>query len=477
MTRFTPLTAALALILVATIAVDAKARESGTKSAIAIESSWDREERRSVQFALMLSSEYKGELDGIFGRQTRAAIRLFQKRSGEKPTGYLTASQTSRLEKIRRERVALTGFRVVRDGNTGLEIGLPLALLREPRNEDLVSSYEARRADFPIGVSLFNYAGDRAAFKNIYKTASTREDGQPVEMHTYTDTWFAAYEPQGDDRLYAEFYRKGLQITGFMVEWHGEVDAVMRGVARAMAVTFAPRSGKPPKFPSSRGKVVKAERAPAARSGTSSKAKLTATAFAVNARGYLLTNNHAVTGCETISFEDGERARIIASDPDLDLALALPVTDWRPPGAPIFRNSPARLGEGVAALGFPFADYLGGLNVTRGEISSLTGPKHDKRFLQISAPIQQGNAGGPLLDDHGQVIGVVKARLSTRKIVFATGDLPQNVNFAIRGDLALDFLEQQGVAVKAGNRAEPLSSADVAERGSKFTVKIECRPN
>ncbi|MFV3492931.1 trypsin-like peptidase domain-containing protein, partial [Mycobacterium tuberculosis] len=71
-----------------------------------------------------------------------------------------------------------------------------------------------------------------------------------------------------------------------------------------------------------------------------------------------------------------------------------------------------RLGEGIAAFGFPHSDLLATTgNFTLGNVTALAGLRDDSRYLQISAPVQSGNSGGPLLDGSGNVVGVVTAKL------------------------------------------------------------------
>ena len=65
-------------------------------------------------------------------------------------------------------------------------------------------------------------------------------------------------------------------------------------------------------------------------------------------------------------------------------------------------------------------------------INSLSGILNDSRFMQISAPVQPGNSGGPLLDTSGHVVGVVAEKLNALKIARATGSIPENINFAIK---------------------------------------------
>lgn len=78
--------------------------------------------------------------------------------------------------------------------------------------------------------------------------------------------------------------------------------------------------------------------------------------------------------------------------------------------------------------------------VTRGEISSLNGFADDPRSWQVSVPVQSGNSGGPLLDENGNLVGIVQAKLGL-SAAKATGDLPQNVSYAVKSAYALPLLE------------------------------------
>jgi S1-C subfamily serine protease len=90
-------------------------------------------------------------------------------------------------------------------------------------------------------------------------------------------------------------------------------------------------------------------------------------------------------------------------------------------------------GDSVVAIGFPFHGALtSDFTVTTGIVSSLSGLLNDTRFLQISASVQPGNSGGPLLASGGDVVGVVAAKLNALRVARATGSIPENINFAIK---------------------------------------------
>jgi uncharacterized protein len=202
---------------------------------------------------------------------------------------------------------------------------------------------------------------------------------------------------------------------------------------------------------------------------------ISGTAFFVSKDGNALTNAHVVRGCRQINVsgngQDG-MARLLARDDKNDLALL--ATNLHPSQAANWRLQ-ARQGEDIVVYGFPLSGMLAsGGNVAAGNVTALAGLADDSRFLQISAPVQPGNSGGPLLDRSGTVVGVVVAKLNALEIASATGDIPQNVNFAIKASVAAAFLDAQRGAHPEGGGAGALSTPDIAERAKSFTVQVIC---
>ncbi len=205
----------------------------------------------------------------------------------------------------------------------------------------------------------------------------------------------------------------------------------------------------------------------------------TGTGFIASKAGHVLTNHHVVDGCKEVRAQipagDTEVTPVVARDPRNDLAL---VKLSSPPTMSIatFRDGQiVRQGDSVVAVGFPLHGVLAsGVNLTTGTISALAGLGDDTRFLQISAPIQPGNSGGPLLDLSGNVVGVVVSKLDAIRVAKAIGDIPQNVNFAINVTVARGFLDAKGVKYESAPSNRKLEAADVGELAKKFTVVVEC---
>ena len=127
-------------------------------------------------------------------------------------------------------------------------------------------------------------------------------------------------------------------------------------------------------------------------------------------------------------------------------------------------------------FGFPLSGSLSsGGNFTSGLVSALRGLRDAAGEVQITAPVQPGNSGGPLMDASGLVIGVVQAKLDALRTARITGDIAQNVNFAISLEVLADFLAKNRVAFQDSSSSAPLDTARVAELAQSFTYYIECR--
>lgn len=197
----------------------------------------------------------------------------------------------------------------------------------------------------------------------------------------------------------------------------------------------------------------------------------------MNNEGYALTNRHVIQNCVVIILRvNGERqeAAIAAVDEANDLAL-LKVTKANSDSG-FFRNSRrVFLGEPVAVSGYLLSGLLAeGLNFTTGTVSATIGVGNDARLLQITAPVQPGNSGGPLLDKSGNVMGVVVAKLDAVKVFKATGDIPQNVNFAVKGVVARGFLDIHGIDYKTADSTNAVDTTIIASKARQFTVPVEC---
>jgi len=138
------------------------------------------------------------------------------------------------------------------------------------------------------------------------------------------------------------------------------------------------------------------------------------------------------------------------------------------------RAQRAAVGEPLAVAGYPLHGLLSGFNMTTGNLSSLSGMGGDTRLVQITAPVQPGNSGGPVLDSAGNLMGVVVSKLDAIKAAKIPGDIAQNVNFAINANVLRSFFDANSVEYATASSDKPIASTAIAEKAKGFTVLVEC---
>lgn len=191
------------------------------------------------------------------------------------------------------------------------------------------------------------------------------------------------------------------------------------------------------------------------------------TGFFITEDGYFVTNQHVAGEGATVRLVTATgsiAAKVVKVDRANDLALLK--AEGKFTALPVITSRGVRLGATTATVGFPNTGLQGfAPKLAKGEIASLAGAQDDARHFQISAPIQPGNSGGALVDERGNVIGVVVAKLSQRAALATSGALAENVNYAVKSSYLLSFLESvPEVAAK-------LKEAHTKERKFEDVVK------
>lgn len=170
------------------------------------------------------------------------------------------------------------------------------------------------------------------------------------------------------------------------------------------------------------------------------------TCFGVSPNGHLVTNHHVIEGANDIvvRLSDGKTlpARVLTSTASTDLAV-LKVDANNTPYLPLVSSRSVEFGDEVFTIGYPLAQMLGTEpKFTDGVISAKSGLGGEPIAYQITVPIQPGNSGGPLVNKHGQVIGVITSTASSIAFFKESGNMPQNINWAVKSDYVFPLLNK-----------------------------------
>lgn len=433
-------------------------------------------ERRYLQAALAFEGHYVGLLDGDWGRLSREAMHRYSYKEFGTPSEEW---HTALLALSFFERIETDGWEMQYFPVLGMSVLLPAKnLVVDPPTEHLLNFRHSRSS---LAISLGRHSQDTANSIHQYTLDSHAQKDVPYSVRKSNFAVSTATMRDG-----AKLYTRSDFIDGgwstVIVSTASADPNLFQAVTSSIAVGEAlplgmTTGGKLMEVVRSTvafadtGQVGKEPPRPSDTSAAEPVVESSGSGFIVSDQGHILTNAHVVENCSEI-FADGRRASLVDASSDFDLAL-LKAAGLDEKSVAVFSARPAQLNSDVTAVGFPYAGLLGGLNVTRGAVSALKGLGGDVNRFQITAPIQSGNSGGPVLSSNGEVIGVVVSKLNATKMAENVGDVPQNVNFAVRGEIAKLFLAQNQVEPKLNVQAN-MSPEGLARVAAQFTLFIEC---
>jgi len=182
-------------------------------------------------------------------------------------------------------------------------------------------------------------------------------------------------------------------------------------------------------------------------------------------KGTILTNFHVVENFQKITIEFQNKVmtgKVIKFDDKLDIALIEIDSNLITNSQRLsFANYDIAIGKSVYACGFPLLTTMGKeLKITSGIISSLTGFNDDDKYLQTTAPIDPGNSGGPLIDENGNIIGIISAKHSAGT----------NVGYVLKNN----FLFKENFIPKLSANKTTMSVQQIYNKAKNSICIIKC---
>jgi hypothetical protein len=382
------------------------------------------------------------------------------------PTGILTSRQRAELMAAYRDDTASFGFAEVVEAEAGITVTLPLGLVEFDHYEPPFVHFRARTADAPQ-IVLISQPGDQAALSGLYDVLQTLEAVPMTGDRSLDERTFRirATSDRVDTTAFARL--TGGFIKGWMlISTPGNETRDARILDRLEA-SFAPDSQRA----LDPGMVAMGSETKAGLlSGLEvRKPRLSRSGFYVSADGVVLTTVDAVTGCGRVTLDRTVEATVALADAATGLAVLRPASPLAPPGAAEFQLAPERPGSEVMVAGYSYEDRLPAPVMTFGTLEEVTGLNGETDLKRLSIQALPGDAGGPVLDATGAVIGMLLPPQAE-----GGKALPPGVHFALSAAGIARLLDTVGVQPAQSVKQGALPPAGLSDIGTGMTVLVSC---
>lgn len=440
--------------------------EETPEEARAAEAQLSRPEREALQTALQWFGFYAARVDGAFGPGTRKSMAAWQEANGLEPTGILTTMQRETLVAAYDQAQAELGLTPVTEAEAGIEITLPMAMVEFDHYEPPFVHYR-EKAGSGVKVILISQPGDQSTLYGLYDILQTLEIVPLSGERSRSERSFTI--DGRSDKLASHAYAelsKGL-VKGYILSWNPADEERMTRVLAAMQSSFRSVGDKaldPGLVPLSED----------SRKGLMSglevrRPALSRSGFYVDAAGTVATVAEAVEGCNRITLDLRTEASLVATDAGTGLALLKPVKPLSPPAVAQFLTGPGREGQEIAVSGYSYEDKLPAPSLTFGRLEEMKGLNGEAGLARLSLDALPGDAGGPVLDSAGTVIGMLLPRDDS-----GSRKLPTSVSYALQAATLGPRLTDAGLAPTASARTGALAPEDLNRLAEGMTVLVSC---
>ena len=445
--------------------------EESVAEAKAGEAALDAPGRQELQAALKWYGFYDGKVDGAIGGGTRGSMAKWQEAQGLEATGVLTSGQRKTLVEDYRGEEAAFGFQTVSEPESGIEITLPMAMVQFDRYTPPFVRY-AEKGGSGVSAMLISEPGTSASLAGLYDVLQSLEIVPTEGERALGETSFTikGRNDQIETLAYAEI--AGSNVKGYLLSWQVGQSDLMQRVLPLVQSSFR-SSGEKAMDP---GLVPLDE---AVKRGlleglAVKKPKLARSGFFIDAKGSVLTTTEAVDQCGSITLERSVSARVSFEDKALGIAVLTPDVALSPKVVASFASAAPGVGAAVAVSGYSYEDRLPAPVLTRGTLEEAKGLNGEAGLSRLSLQALPGDAGGPVLDASGAVMGMLLPSGAG-----STKELPPGVAFAVSAAALTEALTNPKgpaltlIAQTTTDKATP-DAFNAAARG--MTVLVSCWP-
>jgi peptidoglycan hydrolase-like protein with peptidoglycan-binding domain len=423
-------------------------------------------EKELLQTALAWAGFYDGAIDGLYGAGTRASMEAWQAANGYDATGVLTTRQRAAL--IGAYNAVLEGLdlQLVRDDATGIEMQIPTGVVSFAAYEPPFARYDASGAVPAAQVLLISQPGDQNRLFGLYEILQTLTIIPENGPRERTDDGFTIEGSDGRIVSYTEVSLAENEIKGFTLVWPaGDEERrtrlleTMRASFTRLPGTLDPALARPTE-----------DQAVDLISGLEVRQpKLSRSGFFIDDQGTVLTTVEAVEACEYVTLDSVHRAQVALIDERLGVAVLRPETALSPIGVAVFQSGVPRLQAEVAVSGYPYGGVLARPALTFGRLADIRGLNGEDEVKRLDLIAQEGDAGGPVFDNTGAVLGMLLPPDEG-----GTQVLPPEVRFAVDAEAIMASLAGAGITVGTTDSMAFMPPETLTREAAGITVLVSC---
>ena len=423
-------------------------------------------EKELLQTALAWAGHYVGAIDGLYGAGTRGAMSAWQAANGHDPTGVLTTAQ--RAELLAAYNAVLDGLDLqrVRDDATGIEMQIPTGVVAFAAYEPPFARFDPT-GDIPAAqVLLISQAGDQDRLFGLYDILQTLAIIPEAGPRTRNDDSFTITGTDARIVSHTEVRLIGTEIKGFTLVWPAGDEERRTRLLQMMQASFTPLPGTldPALAPPTEDQSVDLVSGLAVR-----QPRLSRSGFFIDDSGTVLTTAEAVAECDHVMLDSVHRATVALTDEALGLAVLRPDTPLSPLGVAAFQTGVPRLQAEIAVSGYPYGGVLARPTLTFGRLADLRGLNGEEALKRLDLVAGQGDAGGPVFDNAGAVIGMLLPVAEAGPQV-----LPPEVRFIADADAIIAALAPLGLSLATTDSLAFMPPETLTREASRVTVLVSC---
>ena len=441
---------------------DLKPGEETAAEARRSERALSREDRALLQTALKWDGFYTSIIDASFGPGTRRAMAAWQQANGYEATGILTTLQRGEL--LGAYQAALAALRIspVIDTQAGIEIDLPTGLITFDRYEAPFVHYDPATDD-GVRAFLISQEGDQITLSALFDIMQTLEIAPIGATANLGRESFTIDGSNSKVTTHIFARRAGGAVKGYALIWPTDDVKRFRLALAAMQASFRTTDAVLPDTAGGGAQDIDLMSGLEIR-----RPALSRSGFYVDSTGTVLTSRDAVQECSRITLDGDVDAEVVAEDSAMGLALLRPIEPLAPLSVARLAAAEPRIQSDIAISGYSFGGILSGPSLTFGTLADIKGLDGDDRVQRLSVSSEPGDAGGPVFDGSGIVLGMLLDSTASSR------QLPDDVAFAADAPVLVEFLASNGVTPAAGDTGDEMAPEDLTLLAADLTVLVSC---